>query len=303
MKSKFNNKSIKRNIKRNLPGYLLLAPATIAVLALSIYPMIRGICLSFVNYNLVRAREATFNTFAGLENYLKIFSNDIFLKSLGNTVKWTLVNLIVQLVVAILLALALNQKLKGRSAFRIMTLVPWAIPPYIAVMTFTFLYSAQVGILNILAVRSGLMAEAVSWLGNIGSAFWCIVILSVWKGMPFQMIFILTALQGIPEEVYESAKIDGGSSWQIFWRITLPMIKEPLMLTTVLNVIGILSSFYPWMMTEGGPLYSTETIYTFAYRQAFVNNDFGTASASAVILFIFTTLLTGIYLRIIREKD
>lgn len=139
-------------LKKNWPGYLLLAPAVTAVLALSIYPLFRGIYLSFVNYNLVRPKDSIFNTFAGLENYKNIFANKIFLQSIGNTVKWTLVNLVIQLVAAMLLALALNMKLKGRSVYRTLILVPWAVPHAIAAMTFTFLYNANVGIINILLV-------------------------------------------------------------------------------------------------------------------------------------------------------
>ena len=196
-------------LKKNLPGYLLMAPAVIAVLALSVYPLFRGIYLSFLNYNLVRPNDPTFNTFAGLQNYIDIFKDKVFLQSIGNTVKWTVVNLMVQLVAAMLLALALNQKLKGRSVYRTLILVPWAVPHAIAAMTFTFLYNANVGIINILAVKLGMITESVSWLGNVGSAFWCVILTAIWKGIPFQMIFIQAALQGISGDVYESAEIDG----------------------------------------------------------------------------------------------
>ena len=291
-------------LKKNWPGYLLLAPAVAAVLTLSIYPLFRGIYLSFVNYNLVRPKDSIFNTFAGLENYKNIFANKIFLQSIGNTVKWTLVNLVIQLVAAMLLALALNMKLKGRSVYRTLILVPWAVPHAIAAMTFTFLYNANVGIINILAVKLGAITESISWLGNIGSAFWCVVLVAIWKGIPFQMIFILSALQGIPGDVYESAEIDGASRFQCFWRITLPIIKEPLAIATILNLIGIVSCFNTiWLMTGGGPLYSTEILYTFAYREAFINHNFGTAAAASVILFIFMAVFSGIYLRMVSEKE
>ena len=291
-------------LKKNWPGYLLLAPAVTAVLALSIYPLFRGIYLSFVNYNLVRPKDSIFNTFAGLENYKNIFANKIFLQSIGNTVKWTLVNLVIQLVAAMLLALALNMKLKGRSVYRTLILVPWAVPHAIAAMTFTFLYNANVGIINILAVKLGAITESISWLGNIGSAFWCVVLVAIWKGIPCQMIFILAALQGIPGDVYESAEIDGASRFQCFWSITLPIIKEPLAIATILNLIGIVSCFNTiWLMTGGGPLYSTEILYTFAYREAFINHNFGTAAAASVILFIFMAVFSGIYLRMVSEKE
>ena len=282
----------------------MTAPAVISVLALSIYPLCRGIYLSFVKYNLVKPWDKSFNKFVGLENYREIFNNKIFIQSLGTTVKWTVINLGTQLIVALLLALALNRKIKGRAVFRTLILVPWAIPAAISAMTFTFLFNANVGIINIIAVKIGLLAESVSWLGNVGSAFWCVILVSIWKGIPFQMIFILAALQGISGDVYESASIDGAGRWQSFWRITLPIIKEPLAISTILNLIGIVSDFNTiWLMTEGGPLYSTETIYTFGYREAFINHNFGTGAAASVILFIFMALFSFIYLRMVREED
>lgn len=294
----------KLDIKKNWMGYLLIAPAVIMVLALSLYPLIRGIYLSFLDYNLVRPFDPSFNTFAGLKNYKEIFQNDIFIQSIGNTLKWTAVNVVVQLIMAMLLALALNRKLRGRGIYRTLVLVPWAVPAAIAAMTFTFLYNANVGIINILAQKLGLITESVSWLGNVGPAFWCVVFVAIWKGIPFQMIFILAALQGIPGDVYESAQIDGAARWQTFWRITLPIIKEPVAISTILNLIGIVSSFNTiWLMTGGGPLYSTEIIYTFAYREAFINHNFGTASAASVILFIFMAVVSSVYLNMVRKKD
>ena len=271
-------------LRKNLPGYLLMAPAVIAILALSVYPLFRGIYLSFLNYNLVRPNDPAFNTFAGLQNYIDIFKDKVFIQSIGNTIKWTVVNLVVQLVAAMLLALALNQKLKGRSVYRTLILVPWAVPHAIAAMTFTFLYNANVGIINILAVKLGMITESVSWLGNV--------------------IFILAALQGISGDVYESAEIDGASRWQCFWKITLPIIKEPLAISTILNLIGIVSCFNTiWLMTKGGPLYSTEIIYTYAYRRAFIDHNFGTAAAASVVLFVFMAVFSGVYLKMVSEKE
>ncbi|MDL2206059.1 sugar ABC transporter permease [Eubacteriales bacterium OttesenSCG-928-N13] len=288
-------------MRKNWPGYLLIAPAIIAVLALNIYPLFRGIALSFTNYNLVRPNSPIFNTFAGLSNYQRIFTDEKFLLSIGNTFKWTAVNLVAQLVIAMLLALALNKRLRARSFFRTMSLVPWAVPHSIAAMTFTFLFNANVGIINILAVRFGLLSESISWLGNTGTAFWCVAFVAIWKGIPFQMIFILAALQNISGEIYESAEVDGATRWQQFWRITLPIIKEPLAIATILNLIGIVSCFNTiWLMTEGGPLYSTEIIYTYAYRQGFIVHDLGTASASSMVLFVIMMLISAVYLRLSR---
>lgn len=294
----------KLEIKKNWPGYMLVAPALFTILALSIYPLVRGISMSFLNYNVVKANSADFNTFAGLKNYFKIFEDSNFVKAIFNTVKWTVVNLAVQLVLAMILALCLNLKLKGKSVFRTLSLVPWAVPHSIAAMTFTFLLSSNVGIINIIAVKLGILAEPMSFLGNVGTAFWCVAAEAIWKGTPFQMIFILAALQGIPGSVYESAQIDGANRWQTFWKITLPSIKQSLAISVILNLIGIVSCFNSiWLMTKGGPLYSTEIIYTYAYREAFINHDFGTASAASVILFLLMTFFAIIYLRLSEEKS
>ena len=114
----------------------------------------------------------------------------------------------------------------------------------------------------------------------------------------------LAALQGISGDVYESAEIDGASRWQCFWRITLPIIKEPLAISTILNLIGIVSCFNTiWLMTKGGPLYSTEIVYTYAYRRAFIDHNFGTAAAASVVLFVFMAVFSGVYLKMVSEKE
>ena len=260
--------------------------------------------LSFLNYNLVSPMILHLILLQVCRLYKYLYKDKVFIQSIGNTVKWTVVNLVVQLVAAMLLALALNQKLKGRSVYRTLILVPWAVPHAIAAMTFTFLYNANVAVINILAVKLGMITESVSWLGNVGSAFWCVVLVAIWKGIPFQMIFILAALQGISGDVYESAEIDGASRWQCFWKITLPIIKEPLAISTILNLIGIVSCFNTiWLMTKGGPLYSTEIIYTYAYRRAFIDHNFGTAAAASVVLFVFMAVFSGVYLKMVSEKE
>ena len=292
------------DLRKNWPGYLMIAPAIIAILALSLYPLLRGITLSFTNYNLVRPTSKIFNTFAGFDNYERIFTDEKFILSLKNTLNWTLINLVAQLLFAMLLALALNKSMRGRSFFRTMTLVPWAVPHSIAAMTFTFLFNANVGIVNILAINLGLLDKGISWLGNVETAFPCVALVAIWKGIPFQMIFILAALQGIPGEVYESAEVDGANRWKQFWKITLPIIKEPLAIATILNTIGIVSCFNTsWLMTEGGPLYSTEIIYTYAYRQGFLVHDLGTAAAASMVLFVIMSVVAIIYLRMVREKQ
>jgi multiple sugar transport system permease protein len=287
-------------IKKNWTGYALIFPAIIAIFFLSVFPLLNGILLSFKNYNLVRPWDPEFNAITGLSNYIKIFSDKNFILSLKNTLIWTVANLFFQLIFSMLLALALNRKMAGRSVFRTLALVPWAVPAAVAAMTFTFLFNANLGIINILFVKMGIVKNSVSWLGNIGSAMACVSFVAIWKGIPFQMIFILAALQGISGDIYESAKIDGSNGWSTFWRITIPIIKQPLAIATILNSIGILTSFnIIWIMTEGGPLFSTEILYTFAYREAFINHNFGTAASASVVLFLVLAVFSIIYIKLV----
>ncbi|GHT64287.1 sugar ABC transporter permease [Spirochaetia bacterium] len=295
---------MKLELKKNWPGYALVIPSIVAVFFLSIFPLINGILLSFKRYNLVRPWDSDFNHYIWFENYIRIFTNKNFILSLGNTAVWTIANLFFQLILSMLLALALNKKMAARAVFRTLSLVPWAVPAAVAAMTFTFLFNANVGIINILFVKWGIIEKTVSWLGNVGSAMACVTFVAIWKGIPFQMIFVLAALQGIPGDIYEGAKIDGSNGWNTFWRITLPIIKQPLAIATILNSIGILTSFnIIWLMTEGGPLFTTEILYTFAYREAFINHNFGTAAAASVVLFVILAVFSGIYIKLVSSDN
>jgi multiple sugar transport system permease protein len=224
-------------------GYVLIAPAVLSILLLSIYPLINGVGISLLNYNITRSKDPSFGTFAGIKNYITIFTDHNFQQAAGNTVLWVLTNVIFQVLFALLIALTLNQKLKGRSFFRTMSLIPWAIPSVVSALTFSFLYDSKVGIFNILLQKSGIISKPISWLGNIETAMPSVIVSTIWKGTPFLMIFILAALQGIPEEVYESSGIDGAGKLRTFFSITLPMIKEPVSVAVILNVISIFNNF------------------------------------------------------------
>ena len=207
-------------------------------------------------------------------------------------------------VLAVLIALALNRKIKGRGFFRTTALIPWAVPSVIAALTFRFLYDANVGIINAVLKELGILADGISWLGNLETARWAVVIESIWKGTPFVMIFVLAALQSVPHEMYESARVDGAGGVKTFFKITLPMIKETLGIATILTTIGTINNFNAvWLMTQGGPLGSTEIMFTYAYRRAFSAHNFGQAAAISVIMFIIIALCTFVYTKLIGEEE
>lgn len=288
------------SFQRNIHGYLLIAPAIFAILLLSVYPLLQGIWISLLNYDMTKANSPNFGTFAGLKNYLVVFANSKYRNAVMNSVVWTLVNIVIQLALAMGVALILNEKLKGRGVFRTMALLPWAIPAAISALTFSALYDTKIGVFNAILIRLGILKEGYSFLGNVTSAMPAVIVANVWKSTPFLMIFILAALQGVSYDMYESGAIDGAGKLKRFLYITLPNIKEPMAVAVILNLISIFNNFNAiWLLTKGGPLDSTEIMYTYAYRQAFVDHKFGYAAATSVVIFIVIAILTVIYVKMI----
>lgn len=288
------------SFQRNIHGYLLIAPAILAILLLSVYPLLQGIWISLLNYDMTKANAPNFGTFAGLKNYLVVFANSKYRNAVMNSVVWTLVNIVIQLALAMGVALILNEKLKGRGVFRTMALLPWAIPAAISALTFSALYDTKIGVFNAILIRLGILKEGYSFLGNVTSAMPAVIVANVWKSTPFLMVFILAALQGVSYDMYESGAIDGAGKLKRFLYITLPNIKEPMAVAVILNLISIFNNFNAiWLLTKGGPLDSTEIMYTYAYRQAFVDHKFGYAAATSVVIFIVIAILTVIYVKMI----
>lgn len=249
---------------------------------------------------MTKATSDTFGKFAGLKNYMVVFANSKYRTAVCNSVVWTLVNIVAQLTLAMGIALVLNEKLKGRGFFRTVALLPWAIPAAISALTFSALYDTKIGVFNAILIRLGILKEGYSFLGNVATAMPAVIIANIWKSTPFLMIFILAALQGVSYDMYESASIDGAGKIKRFLYITLPNIKEPMAVAVILNVISIFNNFNAiWLLTKGGPLDSTEIMYTYAYRQAFVDHKFGYAAAISVVIFIVIAILTTIYIRMI----
>lgn len=294
------SKTIPRN---DWKGYLLIAPAVLGMLVVALYPLLNGLSLGFLNYNLLNMGGAAFGKFIGLGNYQAIFQDEIFHKALWNTLVWTVSNLGLQLGIGILTALVLNKKLFFRPFFRLMILIPWVMPSVVAALTWRFLYDTKIGIVNLVLVRTGLIPEAQAWLGNIATALPAVILESVWKGMPFCMIMVLAALQGIPEELYEAARIDGAGKLQVFRSITLPMVRSTIAITSILTTIWTINNFNAvWLMTQGGPLNSTEILFTYAYRKAFMHYDFGLSSAISTIIFGIIAALTTVYVKMAKEE-
>jgi multiple sugar transport system permease protein len=284
-----------------LTGYALLLP-TLAVLALVIvYPVLDGIRISLMRMKLTSTSEPRY---VGLDNYLDLFQDDKFWFTLRTTAVWTVSNVVAQLVLGLALAVLLNEQLKARGLYRSIALIPYIVPSVAAALIWRWMYDGSAGIVNAILLRIGVIDSYQQWLGEISTAMPAVIIESVWKGTPFVMILLLAGLQTISPEYYEAAAIDGASAWQRFLQITLPLLRPSLAVATILTTVYTVNNFNAiWLMTQGGPLGSTEILFTWAYKLAFDRFDFGMAATVSVVLFGILAIFAAIYIFLVEREE
>lgn len=275
-------------------GYLLIAPALLTLLAIIGYPLVKAFIMSL--HRNILTKPYLGQPFIGLENYQTVLQQDYFWNAVVNTAVWTGANLAAQLLLGLGIALLLNLEFPGRALARGAMLIPWVTPSVVAVLTWRWMYDAQFGVINDLLVRFGLIDKGVAWLGNTGTAMTAVIIESIWKGTPFVFVMLLAALQAVPKELYDSAKVDGANTWNRLWHITMPVIRPTLLIAATLTTIYTFNNFNAiWLMTEGGPLRATETLTILVYKQAFQAFDLGQATAIGVITFFCLMLFVVLF--------
>ena len=287
--------------RERLTGYLLLLP-TLAVLALVIvYPMLDGMRISLMRMKITSTSDPRY---IGLDNYLDLFQDEKFWFTLRTTAIWTLANVIAQLILGLALAVLLNEQLKARGLYRSVALIPYIVPSVSAALIWRWMYDGSAGIFNAILLRLGVIDSYQQWLGEISTALPAVIIESVWKGTPFVMILLLAGLQTIAPEYYEAAAIDGASAWQRFLQITLPLLRPSLAVATILTTVYTVNNFNAiWLMTQGGPLGSTEILFTWAYKLAFDRFDFGMAATVSVVLFGILAVFAAIYIFLVEREE
>ena len=287
--------------RERLTGYALLLP-TIAVLALVIvYPVLDGIRISLMRMKITSTADPRY---VGLDNYVDLFGDDKFWATLRTTAVWTAWNVAAQLILGLALAVLLNEQLKARGLYRSIALIPYIVPSVAAALIWRWMYDGSAGIINALLLRIGVIDSYQQWLGEISTAMPAVIIESVWKGTPFVMILLLAGLQTIAPEYYEAAAIDGANSWQRFLQITLPLLRPSMAVATILTTVYTVNNFNAiWLMTQGGPLGSTEILFTWAYKLAFDRFDFGMAATVSVVLFGILAVFAAIYIFLVEREE
>jgi len=278
-------------------GYIYTLPLIAATTAFILIPVAGTIISSFY-------RDVTFlpQKFLGLENYTRLFSDPYFWYSLRFTLLFTIASISLELVLGMIFALILNEKLPGRFLFRVALLIPWAIPIAISARVWELLYNYEYGIFNFIAFNIGI-TEAVNWLGTPTGAFVSIVLSDVWKTTPFMSVIFLAGLTMINNELYEQAGIDGANIFQRFFKITLPLLKPVIivaLLFRTIDAVRILDIIY--VLTGGGPGGSTTSVSLYAYNY-YVTGDFGYGSAVSVAVFLIASALSVVYMKFITIGD
>jgi multiple sugar transport system permease protein len=270
-------------------GYLFLSPWIVGFLVFLVGPMIASLYLSFTQYQIIRPAQ-----WIGLANYQRMFSDDLFYHSLDVTARYTATSVPLGIVIALGLAVLLNQRIVVLGLFRTVFYLPSIISGVAVAIVFVWLFNFRFGVINYLL--SLLSIPGPNWLGSPRWALWAFVLMSIWSVGGTVVIF-LAALQGVPKVLYEAAEIDGAGDWTRFWRITVPLISPAILFVTIIGIIGSFQTFtQAYIMTGGAPANSTLFFLLYLYRNAFTWFEMGYASALAWVLFLIIMACTALLL-------
>ena len=285
-----------RRRRRSGTPYLLIAPAVLAMLAFLVYPMASVFYYSLQNYTVNKPWE---NGFAGLDNFRRMLVHDpLFWQSLGFTVKWVAAEVVLQLLLGLLLALIVNETFVGRAVARAMVFSPWAVSGVLTTGIWVLLYNPTTGLSRYLA-DLGLMSYGAAPLANPDTVFGAAVLAELWRGVPFFAILLLADLQTIPRDLYEAAAVDGASRLRRFRHVTLPHLKDAIILATLLRAVWEFNNVdLLYTLTGGGPAHQTTTLPLYVAATAAQSHDFGYGAALTTAGFLILTFFSVLYLRL-----
>lgn len=283
-------------------AWLFLAPMLLVLTVTAAWPLLRTIYFSFTDIR--EFGQGTYN-FIFFKNYLYLdhrgewqglFANSSWWKSVWNTLKFTVISVSIETVLGLLIALALNLEFRGRGLIRAAILIPWAIPTIVSAKMWAWMLNDQFGIINDLLIKLGFLSDPIAWTGSPDTAFIAIIIVDVWKTTPFMALLSLAALQLLPGEVYEAAKVDGIGPIKRFFHITLPLIKQPLMVAIIFRSLDSLRIFdLIYVLTPNNE--ATMSMSVYSKFEMFDFSKFAYGAAASTSLFLIISLLTIIYIK------
>ncbi len=288
--------------KQHAAGWIFLTPATLLIVIMSFWPIIQAIIMSLKTGSSANMKWAAPIIF----NYTRMFKDKVFMRSVGNTFLYLIIEVPIMLVLAILLAQILNNKhLKFKGFFRTCVFLPCATSLVSYSLIFKSLFATN-GLINSILVKLGILQANYNFLGNSKSAKAIIIIALIWRWTGYNMVFFLAGLQNIEYSVYEAAKIDGASAWKTFWNITVPLLRPTIVMTAIMSINGTLQLFDESVnLTSGGPANATITMSHYIYNNSFGQGvaNFGYASAMSFFVFILVAVLAFINMKVGDKRD
>ena len=289
-----NTPFINFHSRRKLLGILFILPTILFLAIFVLYPVISNIVLSFTDAKLMKSE---FN-FVWFDNYVKLFSNKMFLKYSWNTLVWTFFSVVGQLVLGLCLALLINREMRGGSLLRSFLLIPYVVPAVAIALITKWIFNGDYGIASNRLQNLGLIDYKQSPLALYGGAMAVLIIVNVWRSYPFPMLIYWAALRGINKELYEAANVDGANRFQTFRYITLPQLKNTTIVLVILRIVWTATYFdLIWMVTGGGPAGSTTHLPIMIYQASFGTFRIGYASAISILLGIVLFICIIFYVR------
>lgn len=283
---------------QEMTGFLFALPAGLLILGLVAYPFCYALLLS-----LTAKQAGVPGQFVGFRNFADLFRGEIFLHTIRNSLFFTGAAVVCKTVLGLGLALLLQRAMVGRRVLRGMILLPWVVPSTLSVLGWWWLFDPISGVINLGLMKLGLIAQRIPWLSDPGWAMAAVIIVNVWRGLPFFAISFLAGLVSIPEELYEAAHIDGAGGVACFARITLPLLRPVLGVIILYSIIMTVSDFnIVYILTRGGPMHSTHLFATFAYEMGLASGDLGKGAAISLFIFPFLAAVAYCQLRITRRQ-
>lgn len=277
--------------------FMLVAPALLGLVVLNVFPLLWELWISFTNMSLKHFRTVDF---IGLANYIKVFTDPVlkdamFFPLFFRTVLWTAVNVVFHVTGGLIIALLLNRPMKGRAIYRTIIILPWALPQIIAVLAWRGEFHFTYGFINQALMSFGL--QPVQWMTDPTANFIAMCITNIWLGIPFMMIILLGGLQSINAEYYEAAEMDGATSWEQFWNITMPLLSPVMTPAIILGTVWTFNNFNVPFFINQNELETSDILVTALFRASFQYNRYGFSAAFAFIVFFLLLLYTVFYMR------
>lgn len=286
-------------------AWIFLAPMLIVLAMVAGWPLLRSIYFSFTNASLTNIEGAQW---IGFENYLSVTTlksgrvlydgllvDPLWWKSVWNTVRFSVVSVLMETIIGMMVALVLNAEFRGRGVVRAAILIPWAIPTIVSAKMWAWMLNDQFGIINDILLHLGLISTKIAWTANADTAMLAVLVVDIWKTTPFMALLILAGLQMIPGDIYEAAKIDGVHPVKVFWKVTLPLVRPALMVAIIFRMLDALRIFdLIYVLTANNS--QTKTMSVFARENLFDFDKFAYGSAASTMLFLILTVITVVYI-------